>query len=219
MSDISSEWSSYCDHMFHQLNTFHPLPEISEPLIPPPPKLDIPTIITCAQLVFLLAEAYQNPSMNNVHKKLLWARFPPAERMLLTRPLIVLDSGYRIIIWYIPEALHGYIQSDMYTATLRMSHHLQKSVIRGASQWRTNGANFHATDGTDVTPKCINIAPCWFQQGRECQGTPPENTWDGFMPEVLATLKGERGMSMILEMQRSRLLASTAMRVMHPQKY
>jgi hypothetical protein len=55
----------------------------------------------------------------------------------------------------------------MYTATLGMSHHLRKSVTRGAGQWRTNGANFHATDGADVTPGCINIAPCWFQQGRE----------------------------------------------------
>jgi hypothetical protein len=39
------------------------------------------------------------------------------------------------------------------------------------------------------------------------------------MPEVSATLKGERGMSMILDMQRPGLLASAAMRVMHPQQY
>ncbi|KAG1784522.1 uncharacterized protein HD556DRAFT_1314999 [Suillus plorans] len=239
MSDIPPEWSSCWDHVFHRLNKFHPLPEIpadwalhtvnlasewveqqymahlaGRPLIPPPPELDVPTILACSQLAFLLAEAYRNPSMNDTHERSLLARFPPAERMLLTHPSVVLDSGYRIIIWYIPEALHGYIQSDMYTATLRMSHHLRKSVTRGAGQWRTNGANFHATNGADVTPGCINIAPCWFQQGRECQGTPPENTRDGFMPEVSATLKGERGMSMIFEMQRPGLLASAAMRVM-----
>ncbi|KAG1789807.1 uncharacterized protein HD556DRAFT_1311007 [Suillus plorans] len=113
----------------------------------------------------------------------------------------------------------GLCQSDMYTTTLGMSHHLQKSVTHRASQWRTNGANFHATDGADVTPGCINIALCWFQQGRKCQGTPPENTRDRFMLEVSATLKGEGGMSMIFEMQRPRLLASAAMCVMHPQQY
>jgi hypothetical protein len=48
--------------------------------------------------------------MNDVHEESLCARFPPAERMLLTRPSVILDSGHRIIIWYIPEALHGYIQ-------------------------------------------------------------------------------------------------------------
>ncbi|KAG1901136.1 uncharacterized protein F5891DRAFT_1187832 [Suillus fuscotomentosus] len=261
MSHIPPEWSSYWDHVFHRLNKFHPLPEIpgdwalhtinlasewveqqymahlaGRPLIPPPPELDVPTILACGQLAFLLAEAYRNPiqldismvrynealtkretGMNDVHEESLLARFPPAEKMLLTRPLVVLDSGYRIIIWYVLEALNGYIQSDMYTATLGMSHHLRKSVTHGASQWRTNGANFHATDGADVTPRCINIAPCWFQQGRE--GTPPENTWGSFMPEVSATLKGERGMSMILQMQRPGLLASAVMCVMHPQQY
>ncbi|KAG1850784.1 hypothetical protein C8R48DRAFT_778127 [Suillus tomentosus] len=154
MSDIPPEWSSYWDHVFHRLNKFHPLPEIlvdwalhtvnlasewveqqymahlaGRPLIPSPPKLDVPTVLACGQLAFLLAEAYWNPiqldidmvrynealtkretGMNDAHKKSLLARFPPAERMLLTHPSIVLDSGYRVIIWYIPEALHGYIQ-------------------------------------------------------------------------------------------------------------
>ncbi|KAG2056556.1 hypothetical protein BDR06DRAFT_879685 [Suillus hirtellus] len=39
------------------------------------------------------------------------------------------------------------------------------------------------------------------------------------MLEVSATLKGERGMLMILQMQRPRLLASAAMCVMHLQQY
>lgn len=49
-------------------------------------------------------------SMNDTHKESLLARFPPAEEMLLTCPSVILDSGYMIIIWYIPEALNGYIQ-------------------------------------------------------------------------------------------------------------
>jgi hypothetical protein len=33
-------------------------------LIPPPPELDVPTILACGQLAFLLAEAYRNPSQS-----------------------------------------------------------------------------------------------------------------------------------------------------------
>ncbi|KAG1891918.1 uncharacterized protein F5891DRAFT_963893, partial [Suillus fuscotomentosus] len=40
-----------------------------------------------------------------------------------------------------------------------------------------------------------------------------------FKPEVSATLKGECSLEMIMDMQRPALLASIALRVMHPQLY
>lgn len=89
MSDIPPEWSSYWDHVFHRLNKFHPLSKIladwalhtinlvrewveqqymahlaGRPLIPPPPELDVPTVLACSQLAFLLAKAYRNPSQS-----------------------------------------------------------------------------------------------------------------------------------------------------------
>ncbi|KAG1752336.1 uncharacterized protein EDB91DRAFT_1021547, partial [Suillus paluster] len=62
-----------------------------------------------------------------------------------------------------------------------------------------------------LTPRCINITPCWFQQGYEVN--------DGFKLEVSASLKGDRSLSMIMDMQRPALLASATLRVMHPKLY
>ncbi|KAG2744595.1 hypothetical protein P692DRAFT_20877798 [Suillus brevipes Sb2] len=52
-------------------------------------------------------------------------------------------------------------------------------------------SNFRPAESPDIMPGCINIAPCWFQQGHECYGPPPENPDDGFKPEISATLKGD----------------------------
>ncbi|KAG1778637.1 hypothetical protein EV702DRAFT_956178, partial [Suillus placidus] len=68
-------------------------------------------------------------------------------------------------------------------------------------------------------PGCINIVPCWFQQGHECYGLPPKNPDNGFKPEISATLRGEQSLSTIMVMQRPVLLASAALCVMHPQLY
>ncbi|KAG1847494.1 hypothetical protein C8R48DRAFT_545126, partial [Suillus tomentosus] len=78
-----------------------------------------------------------------------------------------------------------------------------------ASKWRTHSTNFYASKEPQLKPGCINISPCWFQQGHE----------DGFMPEVSATLKGDRSLSVIQDMQRPGLISSAALRVMHPQLY
>jgi hypothetical protein len=53
----------------------------------------------------------------------------------------------------------------------------------------------------------------------QCYGPPPKNLNDGFKPEISSTLKGEQSLSIIMAMQRPVLLASTALRVMHPQLY
>ncbi|KAG1793250.1 uncharacterized protein HD556DRAFT_1238066 [Suillus plorans] len=141
------------------------------------------------------------------------ARFPPAENILLDRPSVVIDSGYRIILWYIPDALTPWVQNDMFLATLSMGDLLKRSITNGKSGgWRTHRTNFYQTETPGLTPGCINIVPCWFQQGHE-------NPDDGFKPEVSATLKGDRSLAMITAMQRLALLASAALHVMHPQLY
>ncbi|KAG0695406.1 hypothetical protein DFH29DRAFT_814205 [Suillus ampliporus] len=112
---------------------------------------------------------------------------------------------------------------------------LKKSITnKESSNWRTQGSNFRPPDGPELTPGCINITPCWFQQGYEvspavrlstvidkaqCYGPPPENPDEGFKPVVSASLKGDRSLSMIMDMQRPALLASVALQVMHPQLY
>ncbi|KAG1887752.1 hypothetical protein F4604DRAFT_1916572 [Suillus subluteus] len=101
------------------------------------------------------------------------------------------------------------------------------------TQWRTFPEYFHMSDRRPLTPGCINIAPCWFQQGREVRpasftgmpalaqlfqpyGLPPSGV---FTPEVLATLKGKGGPMVIISMQWLALLASAALWVMHPELY
>ncbi|KAG0701035.1 hypothetical protein DFH29DRAFT_806870 [Suillus ampliporus] len=133
--------------------------------------------------------------------------------MVLDRPSVVIDSGHRIILWYIPGALSPWVQNDMYMATIAMGDLLKRSITnKESSNWRTRGSNFRPPDGPELTPGCINIAPCWFQQGYE-------NPDEGFKPMVSASLKGDRSLSMIMDIQRPALLASVALRVMHPQLY
>ncbi|KAG2030728.1 hypothetical protein BDR03DRAFT_1016831 [Suillus americanus] len=108
-------------------------------------------------------------------------------------------------------------QAEMEEATIGMGSLLKKSMTSGpGTQWRTFPGNFHTSNCHQLTPGCINLAPCWFQQGREPHGFPPA---DGFTPEVSATLKGKGSPEVMISMQRSALLASAALRVMHPKLY
>ncbi|KAG1868328.1 hypothetical protein DFJ58DRAFT_837967 [Suillus subalutaceus] len=206
------------------------------PLVNLPPKLDMVTMLSCGQLALRMAHAYQHSNidiirynealakresgMNDAQEEALLTKFPPAENIFLDTPSVVMDSGFRVILWYIPDGLSPWVQNDMYAATVSMGDLLKKSVTtRKGSGWRTHESNFRPAELPGLTPGCINIALCWFQQGHECYGPPPNNPEDGFKPEVSATLKGERSLSMIMDMQRPALLASAALRVMHPQLY
>ncbi|KAG1847056.1 hypothetical protein F4604DRAFT_1594712 [Suillus subluteus] len=150
--------------------------------------------------------------MNDAQEEALLTKFPPAENIFLDTPSVVMDSGFRVILWYIPDGLSLWVQvCNFGRPTVSMGDLLKKSVITWkGSGWRTHESNFRPAESLGLTPGCINIAPCWFQQGHEV---------DGFKPEVSATLKGERSLSMIMDMQRPALLASAALRVMHPQLY
>jgi hypothetical protein len=129
----------------------------------------------------------------------------------------------------------------MYIATSGMGSLLQHSITASTtsksrpSKWRTHHSNFHSAKESLLTPGCINISPCWFQQGHEVcneypelmtgltylkhHGPPPTYPKDEFMPEVSATLKADESHSLVLNMQQPGLLSSAALRVMHPQLY
>ncbi|KAG1792287.1 uncharacterized protein HD556DRAFT_1444556 [Suillus plorans] len=234
VSDIASEWveQQFAAHI------------AGRPLVPAPPELDLETMVVCGQLALVLAEAYQHPikldidvirynealakwesGLNDSHEEALLAKFPPAKRLVLDRPSVVINSGYWIILWYLPGALHWSLQRDMYNATIRMGNLLKQSITTGktstgqSSKWRTHSSNFYAAQEPQLNPGCINISPCWFQQGHECHGPPPVNPGIGFMPEVSATLKGDRSLSVIRNMQCPGLVSSAALHVMHPQLY
>ncbi|KAG2095272.1 uncharacterized protein F5147DRAFT_584661 [Suillus discolor] len=87
-----------------------------------------------------------------------------------------------------------------------------KTSTGKTTKWRTNTSYFHPSKEPGLIPGCINLSPCWFQQGHE-------NPLDGFIPEVSAALKGDSGLSSIIDMQRPALLSSAALQVMHPQLY
>ncbi|KAG2045438.1 hypothetical protein BDR06DRAFT_978209, partial [Suillus hirtellus] len=99
------------------------------PLINLPAGLDLLTLLSCGHLTFLMAKAYRHPiklvidiiwykkalskwesRMNNAQEEALLAKFPPAKNILLDSPLVVIDSGYRIILWYIPDTLTPWVQ-------------------------------------------------------------------------------------------------------------
>ncbi|KAG2139256.1 hypothetical protein DEU56DRAFT_698823, partial [Suillus clintonianus] len=130
-------------------------------------------------------------------------------------PSVLVDSGGRIIAWYLPNAITHWIQAEMEQATVNMGHLLKKSMTNGQqTKWRTFSKYFHSSNGSPLTPGCINIAPCWFQQGHEVR---PTGLYQGIL--VSAALKGDGGPAVILSMQRSALLTSAALRVMHPDLY
>jgi hypothetical protein len=69
----------------------------------------------------------------------------------------------------------------MYAATVGMGDLLKKSITAGkAGLWRTDHLSFHEGADERLTPGCINLSPCWFQQGHEVRQTcsPP------FAPDI-----------------------------------
>ncbi|KAG0707288.1 hypothetical protein DFH29DRAFT_995092 [Suillus ampliporus] len=108
----------------------------------------------------------------------------------------------------------------MYMATIAMGDLLKKSITNEeSSNWKTQGSNFRPPNGPNLIPSYINIMPCWFQQGYECYDPSPKNPDEVFKPVVSASLKGDRSLSMIMNMQRPALLTSATLWVMYPQLY
>ncbi|KAG2105029.1 uncharacterized protein F5147DRAFT_579529 [Suillus discolor] len=92
-----------------------------------------------------------------------------------------------------------------------MGNLLNNSITTGKpTAWRMHVSNFYPSLNGKITPGCINISPAWFQQGREVYG---------FSPEVSASLKGDVGSKITTSLQRSGILVSAALQVMHPDLY
>ncbi|KAG2029497.1 hypothetical protein BDR03DRAFT_987710 [Suillus americanus] len=202
MSDVSPEFLSYVNHMAFLRNGMSHLPIIlkdwamhttnlasewveqqflahiaGRPLVQPPPELDTHDIALLRATRF--AHDRCIPKSGRVHPEFshgrpfkldinviqeddLLAKFPPTKKILLDHPSMVINSGYRIIMWYIPDGLSPWVQKSIVNQT--------------ESNWRILGSNFRPTESPRLTPGCINIALCWFQQGHECYGLPPETT-------------------------------------------
>ncbi|KAG0693024.1 hypothetical protein DFH29DRAFT_881794 [Suillus ampliporus] len=119
------------------------------------------------------------------HEEALLHKFPYSSKQLLDKPLVLVDSGGCIILWYLPDTISLWIQvrlcivtyeptftlsqqAKMEEATVSMGYLLKKSMTSGQqTKWRTFSGYFHMSDCRPLTPGCINIAPCWFQQGQE----------------------------------------------------
>ncbi|KAG2739733.1 hypothetical protein P692DRAFT_20881428 [Suillus brevipes Sb2] len=86
--------------------------------------LDIDTCIALEQLANVMATAYSNAvrlkidmvryndaldkdesGRSETREENLFNRFPPEEERFLTTPSVVIDSGSRIIVWYLPGAV------------------------------------------------------------------------------------------------------------------
>ncbi|KAG1894981.1 uncharacterized protein F5891DRAFT_984567 [Suillus fuscotomentosus] len=208
------------------------------PSIIPPIDLDVQMALSCAQLASTLANAYMNTTnldlkrysdacgqrptgRSSTQEACLSKKFPPSRQIVLEKPCVVLDAGYRIIFWYVPAALSVWMKDDISAAMHNANDLLRDSIFPANANgvWRTDGSYFHATETRSVSPGCINVSPCWFQQGHEPYGHAHENTDVSFCPDVSATLKSPHGLSIIKSMQRPSLLISAALRVMHPSLY
>ncbi|KAG2087517.1 uncharacterized protein F5147DRAFT_781281 [Suillus discolor] len=217
-TDMALHTTCIAGDFVHQLFACHVGVRLESVL--PPLALDVPTMLACRQLARALADAYLHPielnldmiQYNEALNKRSTGRLTKHEEALLQK----FPHGH-IILWYLPDAISLWIQAEMEEATVGMGHLLKTSMTGGEeTQWRTFPGYFHHSNRGPLIPGCINMAPCWFQQGREPYGFPPTSV---FAPEVSATLKGECGPTVITSMQRSALLASAALRVMHPELY
>ncbi|KAG1794826.1 uncharacterized protein HD556DRAFT_1442610 [Suillus plorans] len=205
MTPIQTDWvlhtTTIAGDFVHQLFAFHVGRQQQSVL--PPLTLDVPTMLACQQLARVLADAYLHPIHLNLdmihynealnkrstgritkHEEALSKKFPHSSQQLLDKPSVLVDSGGRIILWYLPDAISLWIQAEMEEATIGMGHLLKTSMTSGEeTHWRTYAGYFHKSDRRPLTPGCINMAPCWFQQGREPYGFPPTGA---FAPEVSA---------------------------------
>ncbi|KAG0693895.1 hypothetical protein DFH29DRAFT_1006832 [Suillus ampliporus] len=123
------------------------------------------------------------------------------EEALLHKFLIVPNNfwtspgapGGRIILWYLPDAISPWIRAEMEEATVGMGYLLKKSMTSGQeTKWRTFSRYFHTSDRCPITPGCINIAPCWFQQGQEFPSLMVFHPLVGFCPRGVGYTEGGR---------------------------
>jgi hypothetical protein len=54
---------------------------------------------------------------NEKQEEMLFNRFPPEEEYFLTAPSVVIDSGGRIMVWYMPGALTAMMMVGLLSTT------------------------------------------------------------------------------------------------------
>ncbi|KAG2365340.1 hypothetical protein BDR07DRAFT_1246032, partial [Suillus spraguei] len=121
------------------------------------------------------------------------------------RPAVVVASEGTIVVWYLPGALSRTTQDEIWNATNDMEPLLKRSIASvGASRvhWRCQDAYFSPGSGA-LQPGCVNVAPAWFQLGHD----------------ISASLRGQSGDQYLSSIARPAVIASAALRVMHPRQY
>lgn len=86
----------------------------------PPVKLDIDVIQYNEALV------KHESGLNDAWEDELLAKFPPAEHMFLDRTLVVIDSGYRIILWHLPAMLNWSMQVNAFGIPAPIAAHREE---------------------------------------------------------------------------------------------
>ncbi|KAG1722298.1 hypothetical protein EDB19DRAFT_1916732 [Suillus lakei] len=167
--------------------------------------LDIDTCIALEQLANVMATAYSNTAHLKIDMKQeenLFSRFPPEEEYFLTTPSVVIDSSGRIIVWYLPGALTAMIMKDIHGATHSMSGPTGPTSIQVQMEWSPLVASIYPLHGFSKEESFPNL-----------------DLEDGFSPEVSVTLKGDAGCNITTSLQRSGIIVSAALQVMHPDLY
>jgi hypothetical protein len=57
---------------------------------------------------------------NEKREDILLKQFPPQEQLILTTPNVIIDSGGRLIVWYLPGAMTGMIMVSL--LSISVSH-------------------------------------------------------------------------------------------------
>ncbi|KAG2108098.1 hypothetical protein BD769DRAFT_1352873 [Suillus cothurnatus] len=153
------------------------------------------------------ALAQAESGVDDDREESLLRRFPPRNggTLYLERPAVVVASGGTIVLWYLPGALNEKTQVQMWDSTRAMEQLLKRSITgsgHSKAHWRCQDEYFSPGSG-QLQPGCINVAPAWFQLGHN----------------VSASLQGPVGNMYLNSIARPAVIASAALRVMHPRQY
>ncbi|KAG1726507.1 uncharacterized protein EDB91DRAFT_1254281 [Suillus paluster] len=157
MTPIPTDWALHTTciaaDFVHRLFTCHVGDR--QPSVLPPLALDVPTMLACQQLAQVLTDAYANPiqldldmirynealdkrstGRNTKHEDALLQKFPCSSQQLLEKPSVFMDSGGRIILWYLPDAISPWIQVRLCIVTCGSTIYTNPTGRDGSSHGR-----------------------------------------------------------------------------------
>lgn len=164
----------------------------------------------------------------------------------LSKPALLVSETESIIAWYLPEAINAIHQVHVGTSLHSYFSHVPKAKIwesfkllrqtllwsiprrSACCSWQSDCVNFQ---GDAELQGCINMAPAWFQQGRNVRAIQHTRApcihiaaqmHSGTL-EVSATLRQElsniEGQAWLRVTADTHLVLSTALAIMHPELY